>query len=336
MLTPPDGLRTDLVVSALAAGWDLDVARLDYLPLGFGSHHWEAVDTAGTRWFVTIDELNHRRWSQDESADDVAGRLAAALRTAVDLSELGLSFAHAPIPARGGGPLPRMSDDLVISLYPFVTGRAFSWGEFSSPEHRRAVLDLVIAVHTAPQAARRHARTDDLTITYRDALDAALDHAEGASEDAGSAGHGPYQRPASLLIAAHAGQLRHLLARYDALAARAKGDDGQWVLTHGEPHQGNTMLTEAGWLLIDWDTALIAPPERDLSVVDPGDGSMLAAYQRAAGVRPRPYVVDLYRLRWELTDIAMTAGRFRQRHTGNADDQKSFTLLAEQLDRLAD
>ncbi|WP_432843998.1 phosphotransferase family protein [Dactylosporangium sp. CA-092794] len=36
------------------------------------------------------------------------------------------------------------------------------------------------------------------------------------------------------------------------------------VLTHGEPHPGNTMRTGGGWLLIDWDTALLAAPERDL------------------------------------------------------------------------
>ena len=30
------------------------------------------------------------------------------------------------------------------------------------------------------------------------------------------------------------------------------------VLTHGEPHPGNTMRTVDGWRLIDWDTALVA------------------------------------------------------------------------------
>ncbi len=34
------------------------------------------------------------------------------------------------------------------------------------------------------------------------------------------------------------------------------------VLTHGEPHPGNTLMTNGGWVVVDWDTTLIA--ERDL------------------------------------------------------------------------
>ncbi|MPZ79263.1 MAG: phosphotransferase [Actinophytocola sp.] len=33
---------------------------------------------------------------------------------------------------------------------------------------------------------------------------------------------------------------------------------------HGEPHRGNTITTPNGVVLIDWDTTLIAAPERDL------------------------------------------------------------------------
>ncbi len=36
------------------------------------------------------------------------------------------------------------------------------------------------------------------------------------------------------------------------------------MLTHGEPHRGNTIVTATGVVLVDWDTCLLAPPERDL------------------------------------------------------------------------
>lgn len=79
--------------------------------------------------------------------------------------------------------------------------------------------------------------------------------------------------------------------------------------------------------LIDWDTALIAPPERDLWGLDPGDGSVLKAYSAATGVTPSAELLDLYRLRWDIADIAVDTGRFRRPHTGNADDEKSWDLL---------
>ena len=76
------------------------------------------------------------------------------------------------------------------------------------------------------------------------------------------------------------------------------------------------MSTTAGWLLIDWDTARIAPPERDLWHLDPGDGSILARYAEATGVPPLPSMLELYRLRWDLADLAMEAYRFRRHHGG--------------------
>jgi hypothetical protein len=336
VLTPPDGLRSDAVRSALAQGWGLAVVSLGYLALGFGSHHWEAVDSAGTRWFVTVDELASRRWSRAEPLDAVCGRLGASLAVASDLSELGLSIAVAPVPTWAGGPLLRLTDRFAVSLYPFTTGQSFTWGAFSSPEHRRAVLDLVVAVHTAPPAARGHAIADDFTIACRDALEATMTSAGGIG---GAAPRGRYERAASALIAEYGTSVRLLLARYDALvslakADLAKADSVRPVLTHGEPHPGNTMLTPGGWRLIDWDTAAIAPPERDLCSLDPGDGSILAAYHQATGVTPRPGVLELYRLRWDLTDVALGAERFSSSHSGNADDEQTFALLGQLLKRL--
>ena len=56
------------------------------------------------------------------------------------------------------------------------------------------------------------------------------------------------------------------------------------------------MLTADGWLLIDSDTALVAPPERDLWSLDTGDGTILDAYASATGVTPLPSLLNLYRL----------------------------------------
>jgi spectinomycin phosphotransferase len=101
------------------------------------------------------------------------------------------------------------------------------------------------------------------------------------------------------------------------------------VLTHGEPHPGNTMHTESGWLLIDWDTALAAPPERDLWDLDPGDGTLHAAYTAATGTRLRPDLLELYRIRWDLTEIAAGLARFHEPHTNTADDQEIWNILTE-------
>lgn len=99
------------------------------------------------------------------------------------------------------------------------------------------------------------------------------------------------------------------------------------VLTHGEPHPGNLIETDGGWRLVDWDTTLVAPPERDLWIVEPGDGSVIGAYEAATG---RPVLrsdLELYRLTWKLADIALFVAELRQPHGDTADIQESWAAL---------
>jgi len=327
VLTPPDGLPEDRLVSVLAGRWGVATASLAYLAVGFGSHHWEARDAAGTRWFVTADDLRARRHSRGEPPSAVFGRLCASLTAAADLRDCGRAFVVAPVPPARGGPLVRANDGFSVALYPFVDGRSFEWGEFCTPAHRRGMLGLIIGVHTAPAAARRHAAADDFTVPYRDELEAAL-------AGPGPADCGPYARPAALLLAASEAPVRRVLARYDELVVGARRHGSRTVLTHGEPHPGNTMLASGRWLLIDWDTVLVAPPERDLWSLDPGDGSILAAYAAATGVTPLPPLLELYRIRWDLTDIAMGVSRFREHHPGSADDDKTWDGLRTLIARI--
>jgi spectinomycin phosphotransferase/16S rRNA (guanine(1405)-N(7))-methyltransferase len=140
---------------------------------------------------------------------------------------------------------------------------------------------------------------------------------------------GPFARPAAELLAAHGAGVRRRLDRYDGLVAAARAEPPRLVLTHGEPHPGNTMRAGGGWLLIDWDTALVAPPERDLWDLDPGDGSLHAAYTAATGTLLRPELFALYRLRWDLTEIAVCVARFRESHGATADDEESWTILSD-------
>lgn len=234
----------------------------------------------------------------------------------------------APVPAAGGEPLVRAGDQFGVALYPFVDGQSFAWGDFAGPAHRCAMLRLIIAVHTAPRGAARHALADDFTVPHRDELEAAVG-------SAGAADCGPYARPAALLLVQNAVPIRRLLARYDALVAAGRSRASATVLTHGEPHPGNTMLTPGGWLLIDWDTALMAPPERDLWSLDPGDGSVLGRYADATGVPPLPSMLELYRIRWDLADIAVTVSRFRRDHEGSPDDDQSWDDLRALISRQA-
>ena len=107
MQTPPDDLSEDVLASVLVRDWGLACASMTYRPLGFGSHHWQIVDADGTRWFGTVDELETKRHSADESLDTAFDRLRAALGAARALHDSGATFALAPVPTRDGEPVVR-------------------------------------------------------------------------------------------------------------------------------------------------------------------------------------------------------------------------------------
>lgn len=328
VLTPPDGLSDEALVRVLSDDWGFAVASIDYRAVGFGSHHWEVVDADGVRWFVTVDELDRQRQSASEPEDAAFRRLRAALATAGELRDSGATFVVAPVSTRAGEPLVRTDRRFAVALYPYVDGVSYSWGDFSTPAHRRGVLDLIVALHTAPMAMSRHALAEDFAVPHRDELELAFDHNCVRWEG------GPYGRLTLALLVENADKIRRLLVRHDDLVEEIRRRPGRMVLTHGEPHPGNTMLMSAGWVLIDWDTVLVAPPERDLWSLDPGDGSIIGAYTDATGTSPRPSMLELYRLRWDLADIAVYVSRFQGSHTGSRDDEKSWDDLCSLIGRL--
>jgi spectinomycin phosphotransferase/16S rRNA (guanine(1405)-N(7))-methyltransferase len=315
VLHPPEDLDEAALGATLTREWGVAVASMDYQPLGFGSHHWSVVDGAGTSWFATVDDLQRKRRSERDTHDAAYRRLRSALDTARGLRETGAEFVLAPLITAGDEPVARIRDRYAVALYPLVRGDSFGFNQYDGDAHRHAVLDMVVAVHAAPPQVRARAAADDQVVPHRDALEAAM--AGGPAPDCG-----PYAGRVAELFTGHAAAIRTLLARYDELACRV--DPSRAVLTHGETHPGNTMRTPDGWRLIDWDTALIAQPERDLWML--GD-DMPKAYAERTGVTPLPELLEVYRLRWDIADLAVEADRFRQPHTGTPDDVESFAIL---------
>jgi hypothetical protein len=111
--------------------------RDDGVPPGWlGQPPLDVADAAGSRWFVTADDLEYKRLSDREPLSAAFGRLRASLAAATDLRDCGRTFVVAPVPADDGEPLARASDRFAIAVYPFVDGQSFEWGTFSSPGHR--------------------------------------------------------------------------------------------------------------------------------------------------------------------------------------------------------
>lgn len=326
MFTRPEALTDELIASTLAAWWGIPVEESEYLAVGFGSHHWAIRTPEGVRWFLTVDDLEAKRHSRAEPLTGARYRLNAALTTARRLREGGLDFVVAPVATSAGAVLAPIGGRFEAALYPWIEGRTDSYGEYTSNSDRREVVALLGNLHSSDLSNVPEARRDDFAVPNREELMRAIEEV-GRPWDTG-----PFAEPARQLLRARASEVESLLQRYEQLVDGAREVPDRVAVTHGEPHAANTIVTATGRVLIDWDTTLIAPPERDLWMIVHGDDAAAAAYEALTGVRPRPPLLNMYRMLWDLMEIAGYTTFFRQSHSDTADAAESWKNLNEYLD----
>jgi spectinomycin phosphotransferase len=329
VLSEPTDLDRDALAELLERRWGLDVLRLEHLPVGFGSHHWRADTAGGERLFVTADDLE----APFQAGPDAAGSFAALERAfgaaAALRDEAGLEFVTAPLADRDGRVVHRLGARYTASVSPFLEGSSHPWGHWDSPAEQREMGTLLGRLHRASALvpADRLPRRHDLAIPSRDVLEAALGDLSRDWET------GPYAERVRELLGRHAEALARRLSAYDALARRVGADDSGWVVTHGEPHRANVVRDPAGGLhLVDWDTTLLAPRERDLGFVLGEEPTGWEEYEDASGcsVLDRD-ALRLFRDWWALADVAVFVALFRRPHVESDDLAEAWRNLVEDM-----
>jgi thiamine kinase-like enzyme len=138
---------------------------------------------------------------------------------------------------------------------------------------------------------------------------------------------GPYGTRTRDLLARHAADLGTLLAAYDELAGRVGTRGDRMVITHGEPHAANVLKTPAGFVFVDWESELLAPPERDLWALAQSDPGLLDAYSAATGITIDTDALALHRLWYDLAEISGYVSWFRSSHNDTADTAQGWQNL---------
>lgn len=324
MRTVPDDLDEHDLAGCLAHGWGVRVARSEHVPVGGGSYHWRVDDAAGRRHWVTADDLDRKPFL-GETQDASFEGLRSALETACALRRSGLEFVVAPVPTSGGEVVRHLGPRYAVALYPFLEGTTFQFGELLPPAEQAELAGMLARLHRATQQVAAIARPAGPLVPERDGLE----HALG---DLGRAwAGGPFSEPARALLARHAAGVRRLLAAFDALVDGVTAEGPEPVITHGEPHPGNLLAAGGRLHLVDWDTAALAPRERDLWLLDAGSGEGLLRYAEASGLQPSPAALRLYRLRWQLDDISVFLKVLRSPHRQTSDTEHAWRSLMQSL-----
>lgn len=251
MLDKPD-LPDARLVANLASAYGLRAAQLVFLPLGAdvntAVYRVEAAD--GQPYFLKL-----RRGA----FDDLSVALPAFL------ASRGLTAVIAPLPTLDRQLAARL-DRFMLALYPFVDGVNGYQAELSETQWI-TLGDTLKRLHAVrlPPAIRRALAREDFSSRYRQRVQAFMARAQGTHFD------DPLAVELVALLLAQTASINRLLAAAHGLARLLPDRASALVLCHADLHNGNVLLSSAGALhVVDWDTVLLAPQERDLMFVGSG------------------------------------------------------------------
>jgi spectinomycin phosphotransferase len=287
----PAHLTDDVVLATVREHFDTEVVAVEHVPVGFGAWHWRADTAEGPALFLSLDPPTPRHGP---------GTLQATYAAAAALD---LPFVHAPVPTTSGRYTVALGADLLSATTWLPGRRPDTFGEDAA--------DLVRRLHAAPPPPGLRAWTPLVR----------ADLASRLAETTSTPWHaGPFGEDARLAIRE---QLPAIAAwTHDYVDLCAGLDRSAYVATHGEPHVHNQWLTDDGLRLIDWESLILAPPERDLI----GDGV-------ADQVDHDPDRRRLFDLEWRLAEIEAYAEWLRAEHDDTEDVRTALGGLRHELSR---
>ena len=273
------------LLSTVEKAWGLRVRSIREMPGGETTTAY-GLEAGSDLYFLEV-------YDRSRVGARARGRLERVLPLMRALAERGI--CPAPVEARDGR-LFHAWEDRALVLFEWIDGSSQDPMRPLSPEVWRLLARTIARVHRSTPEIE-FAPAEKFDVSFRTDLRDRLD-SPGPLRD---------------LLDPRADEIRDVLAVLDDLGARLRVEDPRRVLTHGDLHGGNLVLSGDDRLyVLDWDDALLAPPERDLAPFLQGDrhlprGSFrefLERYEAVAGpVELDPNVLRFYLYRRNLDDL---------------------------------
>jgi spectinomycin phosphotransferase len=304
VLESPDFVSGPEGLEALRAGWAVEVDAVEYLPVGFGAHHWRASCADEPRLFVTLDRVGRRHTAES---------LEAAYTAAAELAAGGLEFVVPCLPDLEGCRTAPLAGHR-LSCVPWLAGKPVGTSAIKSDDVARQNAEALGRLHAATPPATIASWGPRVGESFGDSV-AQLTRTPWRT--------GPYGEPARRAVVQQLDSIRRWTDAYHELCRRA--EDHPQVPTHGEPHTANQLRTGNGIVFVDWESLALAPRERDLgTLVDSG---------YADPADPDWDMVELFDLEWRLTELAEDPAWLSQPHTGTGSDRTAYADLLTELTR---
>ncbi len=253
MLDQP-AIPTDTILDTLRTAFGLQVVDVRFLPLGADTNTavYRAERVDGAPYFVKLrlDDFHE-----------------ASLTIPHYLYAQGLHQIIPPLMTQNGQLWAALGDHHLM-LYPFVCGRPgyeqgmtaahwFTWGAAMRHLHTLSI----------PVELNRTLPRERFTPEWPARMQRLLHQLADTPSDE------PLVQALAFFLGTKRTEVKVVSARTQRLAAALQANPPDFVLCHGDIHGWNLLIDDTGQLfIIDWDTLILAPKERDLMFIGGGHG----------------------------------------------------------------
>ena len=316
MLEKPD-LNDAKIIACLADEFGLFVAQLDFLPLGadLNTAVFRATTPDNTKYFVKL------RSGKFEPA---------SVAVPAFLSRLGIKQVVPSLLTAAGQHWANV-DKYKVILYPFVDGH--NGFEIDITDAQRIEFGAAMRqFHTAPipPEITKNIPSETFSAQWREKVKTFLMQVEAQSFiDPLAAELAEFLRVQKALTI-------ELVNRAERYAAHLQQQQPEFILCHGDIHGWNLLIDAQGNLfMVDWDTLIFAPKERDLMFVGSGlagNGHTLAEesalfYQGYGQTTINEIALAYYRYERIIEDIAIYCDQIFLSDDGGEDRKQAFAYL---------
>ena len=251
MLTKPD-LKDEKIITCLRDAYGIDVATIAFLPLGadFNTAVYRITTNNGSDYFLKLRSGEF---------------IEASVSVPKYLADLGIKQVIPPLATKTEQLWTSLASFKAI-LYPYIEGRNGveaklsdqQWAQFGAAIKRLHSTDI-------PSSITNGVPRETFSSKWRETVKSFLGGIENEVFEE------PVAVKMALFLKSKNSEILKLVERAENLAIMLQTQPLDYILCHADMHGWNLMIDKEGALyIVDWDTLIFAPKERDLMFIGAG------------------------------------------------------------------
>jgi spectinomycin phosphotransferase len=250
MLIKPN-LKDEVIIACLRDAYGLDIATVSFLPLGadFNTAVYRVTTNNQTDYFLKLRSGEF---------------LEASVTVPKYLVDLGIKQVIPPLATKTGELWASLASFKAI-LYPYVEGHngveaklsKEHWAQFGAAIKNLHRIDI-------PLAITKDVPRETFSSKWRETVKSFLGRIENEVFEE------PVAVKMALFLKSKRCEILKLVERAKELAFTIQNQPLEYVICHADMHGWNLIVDKEALYIVDWDTLIFAPKERDLMFVGAG------------------------------------------------------------------